>query len=160
MGKQLLIKPEKCVGCRSCEIVCSYYNRGKTFNPKNAAISVIMYEEAAISIPVMCLQCEEACCIKVCPVGAMYRAEDGTVKNDTTKCIVCKMCVNTCPLGNVSFSSTAKKVVKCELCDGDPACSKHCPTGCLVFSDDMDALGRKRNIAQALKDAYGEEGSK
>ena len=159
MGKQLLIKPEKCIGCRTCEIICSY-KRGKNFNPKNAAVSVMSYEEAMVSVPVMCLQCEEASCVKVCPVGAMYRAEDGTVRNDSAKCIVCKMCVNACPLGNVSFSSSAKKVVKCEQCDGDPACAKYCPAGSLVYSDEADALGRKKAIALALKNVFGAEEAK
>jgi Fe-S-cluster-containing hydrogenase component 2 len=159
MSKQLMIKPEKCIGCRTCEIIFSY-NNGKSFNPKNAAVSVMIYEEAAISVPVMCLQCEEASCVKVCPVGAMYRAEDGTVKSDSAKCIVCKMCVNACPLGNVSFSVAAKKIVKCERCGGDPACAKYCPTGCLVYSDEADALGRRKAIGLALKNVYGEEAGK
>ena len=156
MAKQLMIKPEKCLGCRSCELVCSF-QRGQQFNPRNAAVSVMIYEEAAISVPVMCLQCEDACCLKVCPVGAMHRDENGTVRTDPAKCIVCKMCVNACPLGNVSFSSTERKVVKCELCDGDPKCAKYCPPGALVYTDEADALGRKRAIGLALKDVFGEE---
>jgi Fe-S-cluster-containing hydrogenase component 2 len=69
MAKQLMLKPEKCTGCRTCEVICSF-NRAKNFNPRNAAVSVMIYDEAAISVPVMCLQCEEACCVSVCPVGA------------------------------------------------------------------------------------------
>jgi Fe-S-cluster-containing hydrogenase component 2 len=159
MNKQLMIKPEKCIGCRSCELICSW-NRGKAFNPRNSAVSVLMYEEAAISVPVMCLQCEEACCVKVCPVGAMHRDDDGAVKCDSAKCIVCKMCVNACPLGNVSFSPVERKIVKCELCGGDPGCAKYCPTGCLVYTEEADALGRKRAIGIALKDVFGEEAVK
>jgi Fe-S-cluster-containing hydrogenase component 2 len=90
----------------------------------------------------------------------MYRDEDGTVKCDAQKCIVCKMCVNACPLGNVSFSAAAKKIVKCDLCGGDPACAKFCPSGCLVYSDEGDALGRKRSIALSLKDVFGKEAAK
>jgi Fe-S-cluster-containing hydrogenase component 2 len=67
------------------------------------------------------------------------------------------MCVNACPLGNVSFSVPAGKIVKCDLCGGDPACAKYCPTGCLVYSDESDALGRKRAIALALKNVFGAE---
>jgi Fe-S-cluster-containing hydrogenase component 2 len=67
------------------------------------------------------------------------------------------MCVNACPLGNVSFS--AGKIVKCELCGGDPGCVKYCPSGCLVYSDEGDALGRKKAMALALKDVFGKEAS-
>jgi Fe-S-cluster-containing hydrogenase component 2 len=156
MSKQLMIKPEKCLGCRSCELICSF-NRDKQFNPRNAAVSVLMYEKAMVSVPVMCLQCEEACCVEVCPVGAMHREEDGAVRVDSAKCIVCKMCVNACPLGNVSFSQAARKIVKCDLCGGDPNCAKYCPTGALVFTDEEDGLGRRRSIALAMKGIFGEE---
>ena len=156
MIKQLMIKPEKCTGCRTCEVICSY-NRSGTFNPGQSAVTVMAYEEAAISVPVMCLQCAEACCVKVCPVEAMHKTEDGTVKCDTTKCIVCKMCVNACPLGNVEFNPVSRKIIKCELCDGDPGCAKYCPSGAIVYAEPADGLGRKRSIAQALKGIYGEE---
>ena len=159
MKKQLLMKPEKCTGCRSCEIICSF-NRGKSFNPKNSAVSVMSYEEAMVSVPVMCLQCEQAACISACPVGAMYRDKDGTVKNNSAKCIVCKLCVGACPLGNVTFSAAEKKIVKCELCGGDPLCAKYCPSGCLVYSDEADLLGRKKAIGLALKNVYGQEEAK
>jgi Fe-S-cluster-containing hydrogenase component 2 len=167
MSKQLMLKPEKCTGCRCCELICSY-NRDKSFNPRNSSVSVMIYDEAAISVPVMCLQCEEACCVTVCPVNAMYRDEDGTIKCDQQKCIVCKMCVNACPLGNISFSPALRKVVKCDLCagaagskgDADPGCAKFCPSGCLVYSDEGDALGRKKAMALALKEVFGEEAPK
>ena len=36
MSKQLMLKPEKCTGCRTCELICSY-NRANDFNPRNSA---------------------------------------------------------------------------------------------------------------------------
>lgn len=156
MSKQLMIKPEKCIGCRTCEIICSY-NRDKAFNPRQSAVSVLAYDEAAIAVPVMCLQCEDACCVKVCPVQAMHREADGTVRVDEEKCIVCKMCVNACPLGNVTFSSVSRKVIKCELCGGDPGCAKFCPSSAIVYTEENDGLGRKKAVAEALKNVFGEE---
>jgi Fe-S-cluster-containing hydrogenase component 2 len=156
MSKQLMIKPEKCLGCRTCEIICSYGKEG-SFNPKSAAVSVIMYDKAAISVPVMCQQCEDACCVAVCPVGAMHRENDGTVKCDAQKCIVCKMCANACPLGNITVSPTTHAIIKCDECDGDPQCAKYCPTGCLVYAEESDSLGRRKAVADALKNVYGEE---
>ena len=154
MAKQLMIKPEKCIGCRTCELICSW-KRGKSFNPRNSAVSVVDYEEEVISVPMMCLQCEEACCIKVCPVGSLYKDENGTVKNDTAKCIGCKLCVSACPMGNISYSQASKQIIKCELCDGDPGCVKHCPPACLVYTDEDDGVGRKRAISLTLKKVYG-----
>ena len=156
MAKQLMIKPEKCTACQTCVIICSW-NRAKTFNPRNSAVSVINYEEAVISVPMMCLQCEDACCIKACPVQAMYKDAEGTVKCDPAKCIGCKMCVAACPMGNVFFSQASRKIIKCELCDGDPGCAKYCPSGAIVFTDEEDSLGRKRAMALTMKDVYGAE---
>jgi Fe-S-cluster-containing hydrogenase component 2 len=87
----------------------------------------------------------------------MHKDENGVVKTDANKCIVCKMCVNACPLGNVSFSQSSRKIVKCELCDGDPGCAKYCPAGCLVYTEEEDGLGRKRAIALSLKNVFGVE---
>jgi len=87
----------------------------------------------------------------------MYQDADGTVKNDTAKCIGCKLCVNACPMGNVSFSQASRKIVKCELCEGDPGCAKYCPAGCIVYTDEEDGLGRKKAIALTLKNVFGAE---
>ena len=72
--KQLLIKPEKCIGCRTCELVCSFGHHNE-FNPKMANVKVFEYEQAAVAIPMMCLQCDEAACMKVCPGGAIVYEE-------------------------------------------------------------------------------------
>lgn len=155
MAKQLIIRPEKCVGCRTCELFCSFGHNG-FINPKLSAVTVIAYEEAAVAIPVMCLQCEEASCLKVCPVGAISRDENGTVVMDGAKCIVCKMCLNACPLGNISFSPITRKVFKCDLCGGDPKCAKFCPSGAIQFVDPDAGQDRKRAVAASFREVFGE----
>ena len=100
--KQLLIKPEKCIGCRTCELVCSFGHYGH-FNPKLANVKVFEYEQTAVAILIMCLQCEDPSCLKVCPVRAISRDENGAVVMNPDKCIGCKMCLNACPLGNISY---------------------------------------------------------
>ena len=91
--KQLVIKPEKCIGCRTCELACSFGHYGE-FNPKYANVHVFEYEKAAVAIPMMCLQCEEPSCMKVCPVKAITRNEHNAVVINYRKCIGCKMCSN------------------------------------------------------------------
>ena len=156
MSKLLVVNPEKCASCRTCELMCSF-GRTETFNPRLSAVTVIDYEEALTSVPVMCMQCDEACCVKVCPVGALSRDENGVVATNKDKCIVCKMCVSACPLGNMSYSPVAKEVFKCNLCDGDPRCVKYCTSGAIQFVDPTESPERKKAVAESFKDVFGEE---
>ena len=156
MSKLLVVNPEKCAGCRTCELMCSF-EHNKKFNPRLSAVTVIDYEAAQTSVPVMCMQCDEACCLKVCPVGAISRDPDGVVAMNPDKCIVCKMCVSACPLGNISYSPTAGKVFKCDLCGGDPKCVKFCSAGAIQFVDPTESPGRKKVVADHFKDVFGEE---
>ena len=156
MGKFLLVKPEKCAGCRTCELMCSF-EHNKTFNPRLSAVTVMNYEANLISVPVMCMQCDEACCMKVCPVGAITRDEKGAVVMNADKCIVCKMCVSACPLGNISYSPSAGKVFKCDLCGGNPKCAEFCAPGAIRFVDPNESLDRKKAVAEHFNEVYGEE---
>lgn len=155
MSKQLVIKPEKCVGCRTCELVCSF-GHTQQFNPTLSNVTVFDYEEEVVSVPVMCLQCDEAPCLKVCPVGAISRNEEGLVSVDNGKCIVCKMCTNACPLGNINYSPITRKVFKCDLCEGEPKCVTFCPWGAIQYIDPQEEVDRKKAIAETFKEAYGE----
>ncbi|HHX23601.1 MAG TPA: 4Fe-4S dicluster domain-containing protein [Thermoanaerobacterales bacterium] len=156
MSKILMISPDKCIGCRTCEIICSF-KKIEAFNPKNSRVSVIAYDEAAISVPMMCMQCEEPSCMVVCPVSAIYKNEEGTVVIDENKCIGCKMCVSACPLGNITFSANDRKVVKCDLCDGDPQCAKFCPAEAIQFTEVSPTnLNRRKMIAERFKELFGE----
>jgi Fe-S-cluster-containing hydrogenase component 2 len=158
LAKILTVSPEKCIGCRTCELVCSF-SKTNEFNPKHSAVSVISYDEACISVPVMCLQCDEAYCVKVCPVGATTKdPETGAVIVDEKKCIGCKMCMSVCPLGNMSYNPKEKKMIKCNLCGGDPMCAKFCPAGAIQYKEATEAnLGKKKKIAAKIKDLFGEE---
>jgi len=136
--------------------MCSF-GRVSEFNPKLSAVTVMNYAAALTSVPVMCMQCDEACCLKVCPVGAITRDETGVVAKNDDKCIVCKMCVSACPLGNISYSPSERKVFKCNLCEGDPKCAKFCSSGAIQFVDPSEIPGRKKAVAERFKEVFGEE---
>lgn len=156
MSKILTISPNKCLNCGSCELICSL-NKTGGFNPRESAVNVLFYEKAAVSVPVMCMQCEDAACMKVCPVGAISRDENGAVLSDPKKCIVCKMCVSACPMGNISFSAATRKIVKCDLCGGAPSCAKACLTGAIRYEDATTSnIGKKKVIADKFKDLFTE----
>ena len=98
--KQLVVKPEKCIGCRTCELVCSF-GHYEQFSPRLANITVLEYEAATLAVPVVCQQCEEASCMKVCPVRAITRDENGACVINYDKCIGCRMCMSACPYTGV-----------------------------------------------------------
>ena len=155
MSKTMVLKPEKCLSCRTCELICSFH-RAEEFNPQQSAVSVISYDKAMLSVPIMCTQCEEASCMKVCPVKAIYKDENGAKIIDQKKCIVCKMCVSACPLGNMAFDG--KAVFKCDLCGGDPQCAKFCPSGAIEYQDaNPSSLIKRKDLAGRFKDVFGEE---
>jgi Fe-S-cluster-containing hydrogenase component 2 len=156
MGKQLIISPEKCTGCRTCEMACSFA-KTNAFNPLNAAVTVFQYDDAMISVPVICLQCEDPACMKVCVVGAITKNENGTVLVNAEKCIGCKLCISACPFGNMSFNSEKKVLVKCDLCNGSPNCAAFCTAGAIEFKEATPAeLNKKRLVADKLKDLFEE----
>ena len=156
MSKVLSISPDRCINCRSCELICSFIKTGE-FNPKESAVNVLFYEESAISVPVMCMQCEDAACMNICPVGAISKNEIGAVVTNPSKCIGCKMCVSACPMGNISYSTIKSKIVKCDLCGGDPYCAKICPSGAITYEDAaISNIGKKRVIAEKFKDLFAE----
>ena len=138
MPKQLKISSEKCTGCKGCELACSFANE-KEFNPSKSRIAAIAFLEGKYPLPYnfvsTCRQCADAPCLAICPVGAIDRVRDQTkrVVIDRDTCIGCGKCVDACPFGAMLFAKEAKKVFKCELCNGNPACASICPSGAIVY---------------------------
>lgn len=135
MAKVLMIDPEKCTGCRLCELVCSVKHEGVS-NPARSRITVVKWEMQGRYVPMTCVQCDSPVCGEICPVGAIYRDETaGMVRVDHDRCIGCKVCITVCPFGGMGFDPIGKKVIKCDLCHGMPQCVRFCETGALDFVD-------------------------
>ena len=156
-GKALMINYEKCTGCRLCELVCSVMHDGVS-NPSRSRIKVIKWEAEGLYIPMSCQQCEDAPCMNVCPVKAISRDETlGRVMVDYDVCIGCRACVSACPFGAMSFDVIAKKVIKCDLCDGEPQCVRFCEVHALEYVDaDKVSILKQRDAAQRLSVAEKE----
>lgn len=149
--KVIAVDPNKCTGCRLCELACSLKNTGE-FNPARARIQVIGFDEL-FSLPVVCFQCEKPYCAEICPTGAITKdTASGVVSISKDKCVGCKMCILACPFGTIVFSSEDRVPIKCELCGGDPECVLFCPTGALEFrTADIATIGKRIALSEEFR---------
>ncbi len=132
MQKRLIVTPERCTGCRTCELACAF-SHGEAFHLGKSRVSHVHFSDDR-HITMLCLQCEEAACAKVCAVDAIARSEaTGAMEVDEERCIHCHACVSACPFGNIVLDEDHTGVVKCDLCGGDPTCARFCPTETLVY---------------------------
>jgi len=140
----LVSYPEKCSGCRSCENFCSL-SHGKEIRPAESRIRVVRFEDRGIFIPAFCVQCHRPACKAVCPTQAIYEDEKtGAWLVNQKRCVGCKMCVFSCPVGAISIDRIAG-AVKCDLCGGDPHCVRVCPRKAIEFTEyDRVGMNKKR----------------
>ena len=116
-------------------MACSYENEGM-FNPSKSRIKVFTFHDQGRFAPYTCTQCAEAWCMKACPVGAIQidKATGAKVIVDARR-VGCKVCTIACPFGTVNYNVATGKVIKCDLCGGDPACASACPTAASTYVD-------------------------
>ncbi|MFF2998673.1 4Fe-4S dicluster domain-containing protein [Streptomyces sp. NPDC057950] len=87
----------------------------------------------------VCKHCTHAGCLDVCPTGALFRTEFGTVVVQPDICNGCGYCVSGCPYGVIDRRPDDGRAWKCTMCydrlrDGlEPACAKACPTDSIQF---------------------------
>lgn len=107
MNNFIIADPNKCIGCRTCEIACVVAHSDKDiFTAGNSEIEfnprLTVVKTAQVSAPIQCRHCEDAPCAKVCPNGSIIN-KDGAIVVDTNTCIGCKTCLIACPLGAIEL---------------------------------------------------------
>jgi len=162
--KTVFVNPEKCIGCRHCEIACALeHSQSKdiftAFFESPISQPRIHVERGVgfATFPNRCRHCDPAPCMQVCPTGALYRDEEtGSVLVNYDKCIGCAMCAMVCPFDVITFTEVwnvnfAHEVnAKCDHCidrqrEGrEPACVEACKTGALEFGDVNDIIRSSR----------------
>ncbi len=163
----MVIDLARCDGCQECTRACSAMH---FVPPGQEWIRVYeMQDHEAGSLywfPRPCMQCDNPPCVKVCPVSATWKGEDGIVLQDTLRCIGCRFCIAACPYGARSFNwveppHTPEELAmpddiewnfrhrkgtteKCIFCPGLikegklPVCAAACPMGAIYFGDQIE----------------------
>lgn len=144
----------RCVGCRVCQIACKDRTGLDTAGSRPRRVDSYEagdYPEARVyHLSVGCNHCEMPACATVCPTGAMFKAEDGTMRYDAELCTEgCTACVDICPYHAPQLLDNGK-IARCDSCftlreNGmNPVCVDACIMRCLDFGD-----------VEELKEKYG-----
>lgn len=151
MNRFILADPEKCIGCRTCEVACMMSHQDAAA-PDASTSRIRVVKGGTFTTAVGCHQCEDAPCANVCPTGAIRRTA-GAWLVDQARCIGCKSCMVACPFGamQVRYVAERARALKCDLCahrEGGPACVEACPTRALSCVDPARLRAeRLRNLA-------------
>jgi carbon-monoxide dehydrogenase iron sulfur subunit len=176
--KTVFVNPERCIGCKQCEIACAVeHSQSKSLSqavfetPKpRPRIHVAPGIYLSSAFPNKCRHCEPAPCRAVCPTGAIRRDGDlDAVLIDGDKCIACAMCAMVCPFDVIVYYRSAAVLhersvaLKCDHCPGRqqagraPACVEACKVGALEFGDVNELVkSAGRRLAAMVSVAVGE----
>ena len=160
----MVIDLSRCKNLKKCQSACNHMHQ---VHPGQNWIKVLSMQDADKTAPywqpTTCMHCDEPPCVKVCPVDATFKRQDGIVLIDADRCIGCRFCMAACPYSTRVFnweepvltkeaqeetyscetSMPQKKgtVGKCDFCPDMtrqgklPHCVSACPNGVFMFGD-------------------------
>ena len=167
----MVIDLRKCTGCHSCSVACKaeFDVPLREWRAKVKEKEKGKYPKAKrLFLPTLCNHCDDPPCIKVCPVDATYKRNDGIVTIEEEKCIGCELCVPACPYKARFLDQRNKKAEKCSFCQHlidegvVPSCVNTCPGNARILGDLNDPkslvsklIARNKKIVKVLKPKSG-----
>jgi molybdopterin-containing oxidoreductase family iron-sulfur binding subunit len=160
----MVIDLSRCKNLKKCQSACHHMHH---IHPGQNWIKVYSMQDAEHTAPywqpTTCMHCDEPPCVKVCPVDATFKRQDGIVLIDSNRCIGCRFCMAACPYSTrvfnwekpdlpeeiadqhysceTSMPQIKGTVGKCDFCPdmvrkGElPHCVSACPNGVFMFGD-------------------------
>ncbi len=183
----MTIDLKRCMGCHTCALGCKMqnnvpmgmlWNRILTDGGEDVDTARGDFPNLKKSwMPLACLHCENAPCVKVCPVGATYKDDDDRVLINYDRCIGCRYCMAACPYNVRVFNWQAPRrqpdfsygdapvrprgvMEKCSLCaerttkGEEPRCVEVCPAKARKFGDLDDP---NSGVSRAIRERGGQQ---
>jgi len=172
----ILIDTTRCVGCRTCEQVCSEVNdlpepdweldvleqERKTTEKQFTLINGFETNQGEVFIKRQCMHCSQPACASACLTKAMFKTLEGPVVWKPNKCMGCRYCMISCPFNIPKFEhhSYNPKIQKCSMCwerlkEGmKPACVENCPAEALLFGKRRELIEIARTRIFENPDSY------
>ena len=101
----MVIDLSRCKNVKACQAAC---NHAHHIEDGQNWIKVYPMQDAEHTAPywqpTTCMHCDEPPCVKVCPVDATFKRQDGIVLIDSDRCIGCRFCMAACPYSTSVFN--------------------------------------------------------
>ena len=101
----MVIDLARCKSVKACQTAC---NHAHHLQQGQNWIKVYPMQDAEKTAPYWqpstCMHCDEPPCVKVCPVDATFKRQDGIVLIDSDRCIGCRFCMASCPYSTRVFN--------------------------------------------------------
>jgi Fe-S-cluster-containing dehydrogenase component len=173
----LVIDVEKCENCNNCFLSCKDEHVDNDWPGYSAPqpsrgqnwIKILAKERGQYPfidvayLPVACMHCDNAPCIRAAKDGAIYKRPDGITMIDPVKAQGQKNVINACPYEAIGWNEELDIPQKCTLCAhliddgwGKTRCVQSCPTGALSLRHVEDAEMQEIIKAEKLE-AYQPE---
>jgi anaerobic carbon-monoxide dehydrogenase iron sulfur subunit len=172
--KTVVVRPERCVGCRQCSLACAVaHSPAQTLaaalllQPPPVARIHLGAGQAGEPFPNRCRHCDPAPCQLACITGAIRRlAASESLLIDGERCIRCAACAMACPFGAIRFQPDVLRypprwvAIKCDNCSARqeqgliPACVEACKVGALLFAE-LDEVMRNKTTEVARRAVVG-----
>ena len=168
----LIIDVAKCHDCNNCFLSCKDEYVNNDFPPYSVAqpwhghrwMNIMrkergQYPKVDVSyLPVPCMHCDDAPCIKKAKGGAVSKRKDGIVLIDPEKAKGQMDLVDSCPYGAIWWNADKAVPQKCTFCvhlleEGwdKPRCVQVCPTEAMEVAYEEDAAMQKRVKSENLE---------
>lgn len=139
-----IIDNRKCIGCHACTVAC----KSEHDMPIGVNRTWVKYVEKGefpdtkrVFTVMRCNHCDKAPCAQICPVGALFRRDDGIVDFNRERCVGCKSCMQACPYNALYIDPNTNTAAKCNFCAHridlglNPSCVNACPEQAIIMGD-------------------------